>query len=62
MLPSTPPELSREFAVTRDVTDVEQRGGGVDVVVGERQRLFDRASAMAGNEPCVPQRVPQTFG
>ena len=41
---------------------LEQGGGGVEVVGGQRQRLLGRAHGVAELHPLVPDRVPDAVG
>ena len=55
-------ELVGEVFVAGDVVRVQERGQRVDVLVRERDRVLHRARAVPGDEPGVPQRVPDALG
>ena len=52
-------QFAGERGVTAHETDVEQRGQGVEIVVGDRQRLLHRPHRLPEHEPGVPQRIPE---
>ena len=55
-------EVVGDSRVARDQAGVEQRRGGVEIVVGEGQRLLHRADAVAELQARVPERVPDPLG
>jgi hypothetical protein len=51
-------DVAAELGVTEDRSCREQRGGGVEVVLGEVDLLVDAAHGVPEFEPGVPHRVP----
>src|SRR4029077_10450836 len=52
-------ELRDGSRVAGEVPHLEQRGERIEVGVGERNRLLHRPAAVAGDEPGVPEWVPE---
>ena len=51
-------DLPAELGVAGDQACREQRGGGVEVVLGELDLLVDAAHGVPELEPGVPHRIP----
>ncbi len=61
-LPGLAFQLDRELGRPRDQPHVEQRGRRVEVLGRECDRLLDRARAVTGHEPGIPERIPELLG
>ena len=55
-------QLLGEALVAGEVAHLQQRGGGVEVVGGQRQGLPHRAHGVAELQALVPDRVPEAVG
>src|SRR5262249_31702868 len=55
-------EVVDDRRVAGEPANLEQRGERVEIVVGERDRVLDGTTAVAGHEARIPQRGPQTLG
>jgi hypothetical protein len=62
LLPRATLELVEKRAATGDSSEVDQRGGGSDVLASQIQSLFDASSGVTDIDPEVPERVEQSLG
>ena len=62
LLPRATLELVEKRSATGDSSEVDQRGGGSDVLASQIQSLFDTSSGVTDINPEVPERVEQSLG
>ncbi len=54
-------ETATELFITDQVADVEERGGGIEIVARQLQQAFGNIDSLAELEALVPDRIPDTL-
>ncbi len=62
LLPRATLELVEKRAAAGNSSEVDQRGGGSDVLASQIQSLFDASNRVTDIDPQVPDRVEQALG